>query len=167
MTTPIDTFFNYRYQIEKKLGEGAQGAVHLATDTVSDRSVAIKVLHVGQSDQWQALFRHEFEILADLSHPYLAQVYDFGVTPDGEVFFTRDFIPGKDLLAATDDVTAPLFVAICVQMCRALRPLHRSGLMHGDIKPGNMVFGESVRNEDGAWRCSAYPIDFSFVRVAS
>ena len=164
---PHHDLFNYRYRIKKKLGEGAQGAVHLATDTVIDREVAIKVLHVGQSDQWQALFRHEFEILADLSHPYLAQVHDFGVTPEGEVFFTRDFIAGKDLIDATDGVGAAQFVAICVQMCRALRPLHRSGLIHGDIKPGNLVFGNSWQNGDGTWHCSAFPIDFSFVRASS
>ncbi len=169
--------FNYRYRIEKKLGEGAQGAVHLVTDTVTNRQVAIKVLHVGQSDQWQTLFRHEFEILADLSHPNLAQVHDFGVTSEGQVFFTRDYIPGNDLLAATsaaggDDaigtaICARGFVAVCVQMCRALRPLHRSGLIHGDIKPGNLVFGKTRKSSDGRWHSSAYPIDFSFVRAAS
>ncbi|MBN2529971.1 MAG: sigma 54-interacting transcriptional regulator [Deltaproteobacteria bacterium] len=165
--TSEPSLFNFRYKINRKLGEGAQGTVHLATDTLTDQQVAIKVLHVGQSDRWLALFRHEFEILADLSHPYLAQVYDFGVTPDGQVFFTRDYIHGQDLIDATRNIVATRFVAICVQMCRALRPLHRSGLLHGDIKPGNLVFGPASRNADGTWRCTAYPIDFSFVRPAS
>ncbi|MBN2340852.1 MAG: sigma 54-interacting transcriptional regulator [Deltaproteobacteria bacterium] len=158
--------FNHRYRVTEILGAGAQGQVMLAIDTVVDRQVALKVLHVGQDDNWRALFKREFEILADLSHPYLAQVYDFGVTADETVYFTRDYIPGKDLLSATDGCSIPQFVALSVQLCRALRPLHRSGLIHGDIKPGNLVLGPLQSVDGHAWRCTAHPIDFSFVRAA-
>lgn len=163
----MNELFNYRYQLIETLGEGAQGEVKLAVDTVTDRQVAVKLLHFGQSDSWTKLFKHEFEILADLSHPYLAQVHDFGVAVDGKVYFTRDYIPGEDLMSATQGLGAEQFVAVCVQMCRALRPLHRSGLLHGDIKPGNLVFGPMKKTENGAWTCAAFPIDFSFVRPAA
>lgn len=161
-----NSLFNYRYQIIEKLGEGAQGQVCLARDVVTDRMVALKVLHVDQADSWRSLFKHEFEILADLSHPFLAQVHDFGVTSAGQMYFTRDYVEGVDFRVATQSIDAKQFVSLCIQICRSIRPLHQCGLLHGDIKPGNLVFGSMVKTETGVSRSTVWPIDFSFVRPA-
>ncbi len=147
-----------RYRVIRSLGAGAQGDVILASDRFhGDREVAVKVFRPRKQREWLDLFKREFEVLASLKHPRLARVYDFGTTGDGGVFFTRDFVDGQDLVEATAGMGAPEIVSVAVEVCRALRPLHARGLLHGDLKPGNIILGT-----DGV----AHLIDFSFVREA-
>lgn len=150
--------FGFRYEVSRELGAGAQGAVYLVEDRLQGgERMALKVLagrEKSQPLQWLELFRREFEALAGLSHPRLARVYDFGSTRDGEIFFTRDYVQGSDLMEATAGASLDDFIGIGVEVCRALAPLHRASLVHGDIKPGNTIIGE-----DGIARL----IDFSFV----
>jgi transcriptional regulator with GAF, ATPase, and Fis domain len=148
--------FPERYTPIRHLGTGAQGAVDLVEDRhLGDRLVALKTLRPRADDQWQSAFRHEFEVLAGLHHPRLAVVHDFGTTADGRVYFTRDYIAGEDLKSGTTGMGVVEIVGAAVEVCRALRPLHQRGLIHGDLKPGNVVIGP-----DGIVRL----IDFSFVR---
>ena len=150
-----------RYVFVRRLGEGAQGTVDLCLDTLWNRQVARKTLH-SDATNWLDLFQREFEVLADLSHPRLVQVYDFGRTPGGMAWFTRDFIDGRDLVEATDGVTVKELLGLLVDCCRALRPLHAPGLLHWDVKPTNLVFGVGP----GASAPGVWPIDFSFTRTA-
>ena len=147
-----------RYRMIRSLGTGAQGDVILASDRFhGDREVAVKVFRPSEQSEWLDLFKHEFEVLAGLKHPRLARVYDFGTTGDGNVFFTRDFVDGSDLTEATAGMGVKEIISVAVEVCRALRPLHARGLLHGDLKPGNIILGT-----DGI----AHLIDFSFVRAA-
>lgn len=148
-----------RYSFIRNLGKGAQGSVDLVEDRfLNGRLVAVKTLRQRVAEQWQNAFRHEFEVLAGLQHPRLAAVHDFGQLPDGRVFFSRDYIPGQDLKSGTSGMSAVELVAIAIEVCRALEPLHQRGLIHGDLKPGNIVLGP-----DGIVRL----IDFSFVRSSA
>lgn len=148
--------FGRRYELVRPLGEGAQGAVFLVRDRyLGGRVVALKALHPQAPDEWRRLFSHEFEVLAGLRHPRLSEVHDLGGLEDGRVFFTRDFVAGEDLRTATSGVTATQFLRLCVEVCRALKPLHKRDLLHGDLKPGNVICTESG---------TAHLIDFSFVR---
>jgi len=122
--------------------------------------VARKVLHGDREENHLALFRREFEVLADLSHDRLVRVHDFGRTADGRTCFTRDFVDGDDLLSATAGTDPQTLLAICVETCRALRPLHRAGLLHGDIKPTNLMV-------EGGPSPRVRAIDFSFTHLAA
>ncbi len=151
-------FLGRRYQHVRWLGEGAQGAVHLVRDRfLGGRLVAVKMLRPQATEKWHTAFRHEFEVLAGLRHPRLSQVHDFGTTEDSRVYFTRDYVAGDDLRAATSQIDIESLVALFVEICRALKPLHRRGLVHGDLKPGNIIC-----SPDGM----AHLIDFSFVRAS-
>jgi DNA-binding NtrC family response regulator/tetratricopeptide (TPR) repeat protein len=148
-----------RYKLVKHLGKGAQGSVDLAEDRfLNGRLVAVKTLRSRAAEQWQSAFRHEFEVLAGLQHPRLSAVHDFGQLPDGRIFFSRDYLPGQDLKSGTAGMSAGEIALIGIEVCRALEPLHQRGLIHGDLKPGNIVLGP-----DGIVRL----IDFSFVRSAT
>ncbi len=150
-------FDEYRYRHLRRLGEGAQGAVYLVEDRfLGGKKLAIKLLRPQGTGEWRQAFRHEFEVLAGLRHPRLSEVHDFGATSDGRIFFTRDFVTGKDLRAATNGMSPTALLALVVEICRALKPLHQRGLVHGDLKPGNII-----QAPDGV----AHLIDFSFVRA--
>ncbi|MCP4599495.1 MAG: protein kinase [Proteobacteria bacterium] len=147
-----------RYQHVSCLGEGAQGVVHLAKDRfLGNRLIAVKILRPQANEDWRNAFRHEFEVLAGLIHPRLSQVHDFGAVGDGRVYFTRDYVAGDDLKTGTVGIGTKSLLSLFVEVCRALKPLHRRGLLHGDLKPGNIIC-----SPDGV----AHLIDFSFVRAS-
>jgi serine/threonine-protein kinase PknK len=149
--------FGRRYGAVRELGAGAQGSVTLVSDRyLGGRLLALKTLAPRADAGWLSLFKREFEVLAQLRHPRLARVHDFGALDDGRAYFTRDFVPGDDLHARTAGVSATQLVAIAVEACRALSPLHSSGLVHGDLKPGNIIVDKGGR---------VHLIDFSFVRA--
>lgn len=151
--------FGRRYEPVRRLGEGAQGAVYLVNDRhLGGRLVALKSLLPEATRKWRRLFRREFEVLAGLRHPRLAQVHDFGTWPDGRVYFTRDYVVGDSLQAVGAHGDIKELVGLAVEICRSLRPLHRLGLVHGDLKPGNII-----AKPDG----TVHLIDFSFVRSAA
>ncbi|MCK9459026.1 MAG: sigma 54-interacting transcriptional regulator [Proteobacteria bacterium] len=146
-----------RYTKVRDLGSGAQGSVSLVADRYrGGRLVALKSLSSRGDVEWLKLFKREFEVLAQLRHPRLARVHDFGTTADGRAFFTRDYVPGDDFRERTSGMDVLALLAAAVDVCRALEPLHRCGLVHGDLKPGNVIVGG-----DGVARL----IDFSFVRT--
>jgi transcriptional regulator with GAF, ATPase, and Fis domain/serine/threonine protein kinase len=148
-----------RYRYVRSLGQGAQGVVHLVEDRfLNNRLVAIKILRPQVNEEWLLAFRHEFEVLAGLAHPRLSAVHDFGITTDGHIYFSRDFIAGDDLRNATTGIDFKRFVSLAVEICRALKPLHSRGLVHGDLKPGNIIC-----STNGLARL----IDFSFVRASN
>ncbi|MCK9523254.1 MAG: sigma 54-interacting transcriptional regulator [Proteobacteria bacterium] len=164
---PIESLFSdalRRYTRIRSLGEGSQGAVFLVRDELHHRDVALKVLTGPFSPQGHALFAHEFEMLAGCDHPRLPQVYDFGTTQDGTRYFTREFAPGDDLLSAAAHCDTAQQIALLIEVCRALKPLHALGLRHGDIKPQNLM--TQVTRENDTTRFSVRAIDYSFSHSA-
>jgi len=154
----LEPLFIRRYTKVRELGSGAQGSVTLVADRYrGGHLLALKTLIARRDAEWLRLFKREFEVLAQLRHPRLARVYDFGALKDGRAFFTRDYVAGADLRERTSGADVNGFVVVAVEICRALEPLHRCGLVHGDLKPGNVIVGG-----DGV----AHLIDFSFVRAS-
>src|SRR5688572_12001232 len=91
-----------RYKVLATLGEGGMGTVFLVEDTTNGNQVALKVLSMkgagGQVDQNAVLqFKQEFRIMSKLKHPNNCEVYDFGILPDGNPYFTMEVVPGKGL----------------------------------------------------------------------
>lgn len=139
---------NRRYRLERQLGCGGMGTVFLAQDTLQDDlPVALKcVFATGSSENATRSLRNEFLAQAGLRHPGLARVWDFGIDEGtGDSFFTTEFIDGSDLLTATSSFNlstvegSAALLEVVVQILRSLAFIHAHGLIHGDLKPANIL----------------------------
>ena len=139
----IDTLFDGRYRIQRKLGAGGMADVYLAEDQELGRRVAIKILNSrhGNDDQFIERFRREAKNAAALNHPNIVSIYDRGEAED-TYYIAMEFLDGrtlKELIVGRG--AAPINVAIeyARQILSALRFAHRHGIVHRDIKPHNAL----------------------------
>ena len=136
-----------RYELRSVLGRGGMGIVYLAHDTVLDREVALKIVDRAavsgsRTDSADGL-PAEARILAQLEHPGIVPVHDFGELPDGRVFYAMKRVRGDRLdrwLADGHDLAARL--AVFVRVCDAVAFAHAHGVVHRDLKPENIMIGE-------------------------
>ncbi len=152
-----------RFVVIEELGAGGMGRVYLGEDRVLGRRVALKVqrrLLAGTEDEVQ--LRREARAMAQLSHPNVVPVFDVGLS-QGRVFIAMELVDGQTLgrwLKATTRSVAQI-VPIVVQAGRGLSAIHAQGLVHGDIKPSNIMVQADgrVRVVDlGLARASRYPL---------
>lgn len=143
-----------RYQVLKVLGAGAMGNVLLAEDPRIKRKVAIKVVRLeslrSQKDQeeYLARFQREAEVSGLLNHPGIVTVYDVGEEEGTGPFMAMEFVGGPTLEALTKgEVPAPLDqkLRIAAAVAEALDHAHRLGVIHRDVKPGNVMLTEDGR----------------------
>ena len=140
---------NNRYQLLERLGSGGMSDVFRARDLMLERSVAIKILHETYSDDkdFQDRFRQEARAAANLSHPNIVTVHDFGFD-HGQLFIVMEHIPGKDLktlLRQRGRYSVEDAIPLMVQACAGIGYAHRAGLVHCDIKPHNMIVTPDAR----------------------
>lgn len=140
---------NDRYQLLEQLGTGGMAYVYRARDVVLDRYVAIKVLRKDYSDndEFQSQFRLEARSAANLSHPNIVTVHDFGFA-DGLLYIVMEHIPGKDLkqlIRERGRFSIQDGIPLIVQACKGIGYAHRAGLVHCDIKPHNMLVSKDGR----------------------
>ena len=130
------------YRILKRLGAGGMGEVYLATDSRLDRQVAVKILPSDfcRDPERLSLFTQEAKITSALNHPNVTHVYDIGRAGDVS-YLVMEHVEGESLNVRLDD--GPLLLkevlAIGVQIADALDAAHQSGVVHRDIKPGNVI----------------------------
>ena len=132
-----------RYSLRERIAVGGMGEVHLATDDRLGRLVAVKVLAAGFADSpdFVERFRREALTAAALSHPNIAQVYDYGVDGDSH-FIVMEYAEGQDLAHVIREhgrLTPGDAVRVAEQVCAALGAAHRAGVVHRDVKPGNVI----------------------------
>ncbi len=137
------------YEFQGLLGRGGMGAVYRARQKSLDRLVAIKLLpfELGVREDFTERFRREAAALARLSHPHIVAVHDFGQSDDGHFFMVMEYVGGTDLAARLRDGPLPPAEALELvrQVCDALEYAHAHGVVHRDIKPGNILLDAAGR----------------------
>jgi eukaryotic-like serine/threonine-protein kinase len=141
--TLLNTLFDGRYRIVRKLGTGGMANVYLAEDEVLGRRVAIKILndrHAGD-DQFVERFRREAKNAASLSHPNIVSIYDRGEA-EGTYYIAMEYLDGrslKELIVARGPAPVNVAIDYARQILAAIRFAHRHGIVHRDIKPHNVL----------------------------
>jgi eukaryotic-like serine/threonine-protein kinase len=142
-----------RYETGERLGSGGMSNVYKATDRILERTVAVKILaeHLSDDERFVARFRREALAVARLIHPNIVQVYDSGVD-DGRHYIVMEYVSGRSgaqLLQRHGPVDAETAAEIGIQACAGLDYAHRRGIIHRDVKPGNlMITGGPVGGGD-------------------
>ncbi|HEV3408484.1 MAG TPA: protein kinase [Gaiellaceae bacterium] len=150
-----------RYRVERVLGHGGMALVLLARDGELDRPVAIKLLaeNLANDESFRERFLREARVAARLAHPNIVQVFDVG-EDDGRPYIVMEYVDGDTLADAMrhEGKFAPEEVVdVALQVCGGLEHAHAAGLVHRDIKPGNLL-----RRHDGAVKIA----DFGIARAA-
>ncbi len=150
------TLISGRYELGDRLGSGGMSSVYKATDRVLERTVAVKILaeHLSDDDKFVARFRREALAVAKLIHPNIVQVYDTGVDHDRH-YIVMEYVEGRSgaqLLQARGRLGPETAVEIGTQACAGLDYAHRQGIIHRDVKPGNLMVigGPAARRSSGA-----------------
>ncbi len=147
--TLIDTLFDGRYRIVRKLGAGGMANVYLAEDQELGRRVAIKILNDrhANDEQFVERFRREAKNAAGLSHPNIVSVYDRGEA-DGTYYIAMEYLDGrslKELIISRGPAPIQIAIDYARQILGALRFAHRNGIVHRDIKPHNVLVDSDGR----------------------
>lgn len=138
-----------RYEIGERLGSGGMSSVHKATDQTLERTVAIKILaeHLSDDKRFVERFRREALAVAKLIHSNIVQVYDTGIDEDRR-YIVMEYVDGRSgaqILQQQGPVDAETTAEIGIQACAGLDYAHRRGIIHRDVKPGNlMIVGDPV-----------------------
>jgi|GEM_PF-1142663 len=150
-----------RYEFIETLGTGATSRVDKARDTLIGRIVALKTfLHGFGSGDVQKQFLREAQIIGRLAHPYIVGLYDVGTNAEGVPYFVMEYVDGKTLEKVLDDGPLPLEKAAlwATDLAAAIARAHRAKVIHGDIKPANILI-----TKDGQVKLG----DFGIARFAT
>jgi eukaryotic-like serine/threonine-protein kinase len=169
-----------RYELGDRLGSGGMSTVYRATDRVLERTVAVKVLaeHLSDDEKFVARFRREALAVAKLIHPNIVQVYDTGVD-DHRHYIVMEYVEGRSgaqLLQSKGRLGPDVAVQIGVQACSGLEYAHRQGIIHRDVKPGNLMViggpagrraaGSSAAHDPPTGEMTVKLTDFGIARAA-
>lgn len=141
---------NDRYQLDETLGSGGMAVVYRAQDMTLERTVAIKVLRKDYSSnpEFRARFHQEAKAAANLAHPNIVTIHDFGLDAENRLFIVMEYVPGidlKNLMRRRGRYNIDETISLMVQACAGVGYAHRAGLVHCDIKPQNMLITPDQR----------------------
>jgi serine/threonine-protein kinase len=164
--SPKGELISDRYRIEDRLGSGGMSSVFRATDTILERTVAVKILaeHLADDERFVARFRREALAVAKLVHPNIVQVYDTG-NDGGSYYIVMEYVKGKSgaqLLQAHGALDPETAVEIGIQACAGLDYAHRHGIIHRDVKPGNLMI---IGGPSGGGDMTVKLADFGIARA--
>ena len=134
------------YKFLQFIERGGMGAVYKAVQKSLNRTVAVKLLPQvhRNKESFAERFKREAHALAQLNHPHIIAVHDFGETPDGQMYYAMEFVSGMDLqhLLKRAPPEPRQILTIITQVCEALQFAHERGIVHRDIKPANILVDE-------------------------
>ncbi|WP_416966533.1 serine/threonine-protein kinase [Streptomyces sp. 4F14] len=153
------------FRIEREVGRGGMAVVYRARDLALDRTVALKLLapELARNDTFRQRFAHESKVAAGLDHPHIVPVFAAGEA-DGVLYIAMRYVEGSDLRRLLDrEGPLPLTTTarIAVQIASALDTAHAHGLVHRDVKPGNVLIAPGP---DGDHPEHAYLTDFGLTK---
>ena len=174
MTSLIGQTLNKRYRLDALLGDGGMGTVYRAADLNLERQVAIKLMHshFARQDEFRARLVQEARTAAQLDHPSIVRVYDFGESESG-LFIAMEYVEGgslRDHLRRLQRLQKYLPLIQClqigIQIAEALDYAHQRRIVHRDVKPGNIILKRLSRpDEAGAQPFRALLTDFGLVKL--
>src|ERR1700758_2491482 len=130
------------YEIQSPLGSGGMGEVYRARDTRLDRAVAIKILpeHLSDNAEARRRFDREARAISSLNHPSICTLYDVG-HQDGVDYLVMEFLEGQTLATRLMKGPLPLdqLLKCGIEICEGLEKAHKTGVVHRDLKPGNIM----------------------------
>jgi len=156
-----------QYQLKEVIGAGGMGEVYLAEHRLLKRPCAIKLIRPEQAGNAQTLARFEREVqaTAQLTHPNTIEIFDYGRTEDGTLYYVMEYLNGcslDELVRREGPLPPERAVHLVRQVCGALGEAHSQGLVHRDIKPGNVMVCQR-----GGIADIAKLLDFGLVRAAA
>jgi eukaryotic-like serine/threonine-protein kinase len=165
-----------RYRVQQKIASGGMGVVYLAEQEHPRRNVALKVIRSGiASRSLLRRFEHEAEVLGQLQHPGIAQVYEagtFDLGHGGQPYFAMEYVRGRGLLdyCETHALSVPQRLKLLARICDAVHYAHQKGVIHRDLKPDNILVVDDCEPADGlkpVCRTEAIPkiLDFGVARA--
>jgi serine/threonine-protein kinase len=154
-----------QYQLKRRLGSGGMGEVYLAEHVLLKQPVALKMIRPdrGGDPEVMGRFEREVQATARLEHPNTVEIYDYGRADDGTFYYVMEYLPGlnlDELVERYGPMPAPRTVHVLRQVCGALHEAHDMGMVHRDIKPGNIIVCERGGVPD-----VAKLLDFGLVKV--
>ncbi|MFJ4787435.1 serine/threonine-protein kinase [Streptomyces sp. NPDC088794] len=153
------------YRIEREIGRGGMAVVYRARDLRLDRAVALKLLapELARNDTFRLRFTHESRAAAAIDHPHIVPVFEAGET-DGVLYIAMRYVEGSDLRHLLDrqgPLAPPAALRIAAQVASALDAAHDHGLVHRDVKPGNILV---ARGTDSDHPEHVYLTDFGLTK---
>jgi hypothetical protein len=150
--TIVMAFFD-RYQILSVVGSGGMSVVYHAVHKMLDRPVAIKLMDQGLVRNTAAVrrFQREAQMVSRLNHPNVVTMHDFGITNEGQPYMVMDFVAGETLaetLYKTPSLSQLRAKRISLQCASGLGQAHRLGIVHRDVKPGNIILDKDQSGDD-------------------
>ncbi len=164
-TSLVGVVVDGRYTITDVLGRGGMGVVYRARQAYLDRDVALKVMRRDLSEDTSMIrrFLQEAKSASKLTSPHTVTIHDFGLTPDGQMYFTMELLKGislGDLTLAEGPIPFDRAVRLAVQCCHSLSEAHGHGIWHRDMKPENVIITRGKRDQD-----HAKILDFGIAKV--
>src|SRR5487761_1959233 len=133
------------YEIVRRLGAGGSGVVYLATDTLSQRPVVLKILRTGllSAQQLRTTVLREARLASAIEHPNVCAIYEVGESGD-EGYIVMQYVPGQSLdqLIAQGPASPHLVLSVGIQIAGGLQAAHALGIFHRDLKPQNVMLSE-------------------------
>ncbi|MCA9026130.1 MAG: HDOD domain-containing protein [Planctomycetaceae bacterium] len=153
-----------RYTLEEKIGQGSMGEVYRARHSMLRRPAAVKLMSIAHLNPEAILrFEKEAQTTSELSSPHTVQVYDYGTTSEGVLFYVMEYLDGmslRELIETYGPIPEGRVIHILSQVCGSLAEAHGKGLIHRDVKPDNIVLSIS-----GGVCDFAKLLDFGLVEV--
>lgn len=153
-----------RYRLDRVVGQGGMGMVFAATDLRLDRTVAVKVITgpLGSQPEFRDRFHHEATAMSRVDSPHVIQIHDHDEV-DGVPFIVTQYVAGTDVSTLLHDrgpMPARTALELCAQVARGLSDVHGQGVLHRDVKPGNVLVRQA-----GTPQMHAYLCDFGIARA--